>query len=146
VSESQEKMDNDNDVWSLQVSNNQKHESSVQDSETSPFVVLGCDVIPMHSEYDQNPEAYIESDQICRRIGTLGGQWPSSFKLKNQPKLGLTSGTKRFPQMMRKRPKQKQESTEVGIDFLYAKFPRMMRKRPKQKQVCSVRLRRSKKF
>jgi hypothetical protein len=47
---------------------------------------------------------------------------------------------------MRKRPKQKQESTEVGIDFWYAKFPRMMRKRPKQKQVCNVRLRRSKKF
>ena len=77
---------------------------------------------------------YIESDKICRRIGTLGGRWPSSFKPKNQRKLGLTSGTKRFPQMMRKRPKQKQESTEVGIDFWYEKFPRMMRKRPKQKQ------------
>ena len=52
VSESQEKMDNDNDVWSLQVSNNQEGESSVQDSETSPAVVLWCDVIPMQSEYN----------------------------------------------------------------------------------------------
>ena len=40
VSASQEKMDNDNDVWSLQASNNQEGESNVQDSKTSPVVVL----------------------------------------------------------------------------------------------------------
>ena len=37
MSESQEKIDND--VWILQVSNNQEGESSVQDSEPSPVVV-----------------------------------------------------------------------------------------------------------